>query len=386
MERLLVRIYDVGFGDCIYVRIPDKRDHFHMLIDCGTSAPARSLGPVVDDVFSMLPRDKAGRASLDLLVATHPHADHIKGFDLPQFREATIRRIWLTIYMNPFHVQAKNALTYQSRTSASALKALREDLAMSSSVHPDYPLYVARDLAQRLNEQERCRHKLALEQGATCFRGFQESNTRIRVLAPEWDIDRYYLGLEPVHGDSAARQRPLTAGDPRQLGRRVNNNTSVVLLLDWRGRRLLFPGDAEWQGTGFGRGRANGSWDVMLAIPEVEEALLQPLDLFKVTHHGSHNGTPFLLGGKERVLDKMVTPDRTWVVVSTYLGLFGGKTPVPYPPLMKALGGLAANKRRYQVGERDLQNVDQPQRTDLEPDVRGKQVRYVEVMLDPASD
>jgi hypothetical protein len=26
----------------------------------------------------------------------------------------------------------------------------------------------------------------------------------------------------------------------------VANNLSVVLLLEWRGRRLLFPGDAEW--------------------------------------------------------------------------------------------------------------------------------------------
>ena len=28
----------------------------------------------------------------------------------------------------------------------------------------------------------------------------------------------------------------------------LKNNTSVVLLLEWRGRRLLFTGDAEWDG------------------------------------------------------------------------------------------------------------------------------------------
>ena len=27
-DRLLVRVYSVGFGDCIYVRIPDDEDHF----------------------------------------------------------------------------------------------------------------------------------------------------------------------------------------------------------------------------------------------------------------------------------------------------------------------------------------------------------------------
>ena len=39
-DELLIRLYDVGLGDCIYVRIPGKtakkEDAFHMLIDCGT--------------------------------------------------------------------------------------------------------------------------------------------------------------------------------------------------------------------------------------------------------------------------------------------------------------------------------------------------------------
>ena len=34
--KLLVRSYNVGCGDCIYVRIPDKGGHFHILIDCGS--------------------------------------------------------------------------------------------------------------------------------------------------------------------------------------------------------------------------------------------------------------------------------------------------------------------------------------------------------------
>ena len=38
-DKLLIRLYDVGLGDCIYCRIPKAhrsgRD-FHILIDCGT--------------------------------------------------------------------------------------------------------------------------------------------------------------------------------------------------------------------------------------------------------------------------------------------------------------------------------------------------------------
>ena len=37
-DKLLIRLFDVGLGDCIYCRIPKAhksgRD-FHMLIDCG---------------------------------------------------------------------------------------------------------------------------------------------------------------------------------------------------------------------------------------------------------------------------------------------------------------------------------------------------------------
>ena len=37
---ILIRAYNVGCGDCFfYVRIPNKRGGFHILIDCGTKRP-----------------------------------------------------------------------------------------------------------------------------------------------------------------------------------------------------------------------------------------------------------------------------------------------------------------------------------------------------------
>jgi len=270
------------------------------------------------------------------------------------------------------------------------------------------------------------------EQGATCFRGFAEPNTCLRILAPEWDIDKWYLGqgsfdsnalidqalfqtdaykassetigqadeaaVQAADAPAAKTVQPdnISASDFRQLcsrllysglafsqkDDRLKNNTSVVLLLEWRGRRLLFAGDAEWQGAGVVEDRRNGTWDVMLHIPEVKQLLLQPLDLLKVAHHGSHNGTPFLKGGKEKVLDKILSPGQTQVMVSTVTGVHGEEMPVPLPALLEALGGPAANKRRYPHSpEPELRDKDQPQRTDLDPPVPGKQVRYVEVPL-----
>lgn len=476
-EELLVRAYDVGFGDCIYVQIPDGEGCFTMLIDCGTLDPGDRLEPVVGDVCKSLL--DANQGHLDLLVVTHPHADHIKGFNPQWFKGVKIGRIWLPVFMNPSHPQANNTQAFAAMAgkraaelkgrglvfapgvesllersawsigNTGALNALRKGLAKASRIQLDYPLYVARDVAQdlpgRLSEAQRKTYKLSFEQGTTCFRGFANEHTCLRVLAPEWDVDKWYLGQGSFDANSfvdqalletetlkvsaqaldqagpaaleaataparkAVHPSNISAADFKLLCSRfiysglafsledekLKNNTSVVLLLEWRGRRLLFTGDAMWQGAEVEEGRRNSTWDVMLGIPAVKQVLLQEkLDLLKVGHHGSHNGTPFEQGGKERVLDQILSADRTNVVVSTVTGQFDKENEVPYRRLMGALGSLAHNKRLYsntpepreqEPGEPDLRVVDQPQRTDLEQPVLGKNVRYVEVRLDPAA-
>jgi hypothetical protein len=58
------------------------------------------------------------------------------------------------------------------------------------------------------------------------------------------------------------------------------NNTSVILLFEVGGRKLLFPGDAQIE-----------NWRHALGKPAVLKALTD-VDLYKVGHHGSLNATP----------------------------------------------------------------------------------------------
>lgn len=127
----------------------------------------------------------------------------------------------------------------------------------------------------------------------------------------------------------------------------VLNNTSVMLLLTIGTKRLLFPGDAQFE-----------AWEYVLEVakdgPATKRELAQT-DVYKVGHHGSLNATPkasvwerFAKRGPKGKRKRLTT------VLSTAEGYYGGKkradTEVPRKPLVKALKAdsdfHATNERR----------------------------------------
>jgi len=333
-DKLLIRAYNVGCGDCIYVRIPGPSDGFHILIDCGKKGNDELLEKAIKHLEGELPAGSApGMKRLDLIVATHRHEDHIKGFNPEWFKKIETKNIWLSVAMDPKHPQAEKV----NKLRAFATDAMRGLLESGQALSPDVEM-----LASLYGVSNEAADTLLMEtlpkaNGITpkyVHSGTKHDlklppDTAIHILAPEMDVDGFYLGeeldetLKGLQGVTAAREKAtgtrtaaagaaasppqptnISAADFRVLQSRVlsnglafaakessiQNNLSVVLLIEWKKRRLLFVGDAEWDGE-FKPGKQNGSWNVMWEKHK-KTHLSAPLDFLKIGHHGSINATP----------------------------------------------------------------------------------------------
>jgi hypothetical protein len=111
------------------------------------------------------------------------------------------------------------------------------------------------------------------------------------------------------------------------------NNTSVILLLEVAGKKLLFPGDAQIE-----------NWEYALTL-EDNLKLLEDVHLYKVGHHGSRNATPRTLW--KNFAQKLAAGEngvRLQTLVSTMKGKHGHEeshTEVPRATLVQELTSLS---------------------------------------------
>jgi beta-lactamase superfamily II metal-dependent hydrolase len=329
MSTLRVRAYNVRFGDAILVSVPDRDSQGrettrYLLFDVGN---VLSGAGGVDDVFEPVVRDvlkELDGRPLDLYVSTHEHLDHVQGllFASEQLDlNLDVQHVWLpasaaTDYYDRFPDARKRRLQLQEtfdqiQRHLDATEDQPSALVQSLRLNNDY-----RSTAKCVAFLRKLANPTYVFRGADLTGAHPFNEARLSVWAPEEDTTVYYGSFQPMALEVAeAAQRGTAAASPTvippsgvdagafyqlmELRRqtavdnllgidKANNNTSVVVCLEWRGWRLLFPGDAEHR-----------SWKEM-----DKQGMLAPVHFLKVAHHGSWNGTPPLT-----LLDKLLPLD-----------------------------------------------------------------------------
>ncbi|TCC54271.1 hypothetical protein E0H73_39675 [Kribbella pittospori] len=323
MDDLVVRAYNVGFGDAVLVSIPERsvsgrETTRHLLIDVGNLLVGEANA---DDVFVDVVRDIVDRTGgvVDLYVMTHEHLDHVQGLLAAANAgvKLTAKYAWLTgsahpqYYENHPDAEKKRRSLLEVIGDPRNLKQADSDIWLAMMVKNN-SLTLDRGLAVKTADYIDHLRQLApkarthyVDRTTDTARKHPFKETRIRILAPEEDTSSYYgrvrrgpsfaataaddgppgpaveglpdppPGVDPgAYFDLVRARRDGLRQNIREIDK-ANNNTSVVLQIEWSGWRLLFTGDAELR-----------SWQQMHDL-----GVLQPVHLVKISHHGSHNGT-----------------------------------------------------------------------------------------------
>jgi hypothetical protein len=393
MADLVVRVYDVRFGDAVLVTIPEQAAGHavkrNILIDFGNALSTEGgvdevFEPVIDDITTRL-----GGKPLDLFVMTHEHLDHVQGFLYAAEtlkKTIKVRQAWLTGSADPQYYATHPEARKKKIAALTAYQTTKARLGSAADRSPFVDVLLANnDQASTRKCIDYLRDKLTdpgdvhYVDRTTDLSGLQPAaSARLSLWAPEEDTADYYgrfdalasalrigddeiFDFDDLEGVATADvelpepPRGVDAGafynllDIRHANSsstllsidKASNNTSVVLLVEWRGWRLLFTGDAEQR-----------SWRTM-----DKRGMVGPVHFLKVSHHGSDTGLPPV-----EILDKLLpmsTPPakRGRGAVSTY--------PNTYP-------GVPDKRTLDKLGER----IDVRSTRDLAPGKRFLEFRF----------
>ncbi|WP_433567312.1 hypothetical protein ACQP1O_20225 [Nocardia sp. CA-151230] len=94
----------MGFGDAFTVTVRHGPETWRMLVDCGVHSQGRAR-PIRDSVRAIIADLTAAapdqRPHLDVVVATHHHADHITGFACEEWEQVLVDEVWVPFIEDP---------------------------------------------------------------------------------------------------------------------------------------------------------------------------------------------------------------------------------------------------------------------------------------------
>src|SRR4051812_31677621 len=97
MSSVRIRMFRQGLGDCFLLTFPREGRPFHMLIDCGVLLGTSDAKTRMQTVAQHILDETEG--TLDVLVLTHEHWDHLSGFeqarDLLGPEKLKVGEVWL---------------------------------------------------------------------------------------------------------------------------------------------------------------------------------------------------------------------------------------------------------------------------------------------------
>jgi hypothetical protein len=328
--NIRIRMYRTGFGDCFLLSFGAASSARHVLVDFGAHAQGEigTMGPIMDHLES------ATGKRLDLLVATHPHRDHISGFGqfADRFAQFEIGEVWMPWTDDPKEKDAaalerKHLALYDrlEKHLRVALTAKPKDLLNTAALHAISNLKgierARSELGRAFGTGARVRY---LGAGAAFGKAAGIPGLSAEIFGPPKD-KHFFSRIDPpqgqhfltASGDTTGGLHPfpsleIRVGDPEYaeilkekqplvppgempalqergmapVGRlalaldNLHNNTSLVILFRFQGKTLLFPGDAQWD-----------SWQSWIDTDDARQ-LLGELDFLKVAHHGSESATP----------------------------------------------------------------------------------------------
>lgn len=381
-NRIQMRMYNVGFGDCFLLRIPTSDGERRMLVDCGYHTKGK--GKFTDkQLVERIKKDLRGDP-LDVVVATHRHQDHISGFgETDLWKGIPVEEVWLPFTVNPdaaddepalraWHglmdaadavVDKKGRLTkaaaealgardseeraaaafmlWNARTNAPGIANLLSGLKRADGkpsrrrflpesrkryparfLTPALPGVITHVLGPPADPAFRKNKKVPASWGFGDGSPGASSEKLDSVFSSEWQTPAARLpGVKPFI-DKTLRQIGLFNDDLLYAATALEgflNGESLVLVLEIGKARLLLPGDAEV-----------GAWTTILGNADAL-AIAAGATFVKIGHHGSHNATP-LVFVREHLAEAIPA------VISTQQGDGTFRNGIPLKALLDTMG------------------------------------------------